>query len=156
MKKLKKDNLFNLQAVVIFSGVFWAWYNVIKEFKIFYLYENRIFKFVDCTITNPILTPCFWGACAFLIAFILSLIVLKKSGTAKIKLQKALKLLTLAGTLFAWGVVSFESYKYFSTKMQPIQTCTGYVQNPLYSSCFVGAIIFTLSLILASKLTKKH
>lgn len=142
--------------LVILSGVFWSWFNVIKQEKIHYEIEGSLTKIKDCTVTNPILTPCFWGAVAFLISFILSILIIKKKKEISLKLQEYLRKLTFVGTLFAWAVVGSESYDYFSNKMRPIETCTGVVKNPLKSACFIGAIIFTLSFIISNKIFLKN
>lgn len=155
MKKFSKEKLRKIQILIIGLGVLWSWFNVIKQGKIHYEVEGSLTKIKDCAVTNPILTPCFWGAVAFLISFVLSILIIKAKKQKSKKFQGWLKKLTFVGTLFAWAVVGSESYDYFSNKMQPIQTCTGIVKNPLESACFVGAIIFTLSFLISTKIFKK-
>jgi hypothetical protein len=54
----------------------------------------------------------------------------------------------LAGTIFAWGNVIKEFYDW--TKNKACTTCSGgdKVKNPLMTSCFYGAIFFTIALVL--------
>jgi hypothetical protein len=55
------------------AGTIFAWYNVTKEFILFY--STRSGPALGCSatpITNPFLTPCFTGATIFLITAILA------------------------------------------------------------------------------------
>lgn len=151
---MKQKNLFYLQSSLLFAGTLFAWGNVIKEFNTYFEAGGKIFQFVGCPLTNPVATPCFWGATAFLIALIWSLLILKLSVKYQVKNEWRLKWFLVASAIFGWGNVAFEFYKYFSAQMQPIVSCTGIIKNPIYSPCFTGSVIFFTSLILANSLSK--
>jgi len=64
------------EFVILLIGALFAWANFGYEL---YNYLNK----QECTTgcapgVNPFLTPCFYGACFFLVAFILSAVMLKK------------------------------------------------------------------------------
>jgi hypothetical protein len=66
-----------IQFIVLFIGTAFAWFNFVQEFI------NWTMK-KSCTtgcisgLVNPFLTPCFYGAIFFTIAFVLSIILVKK------------------------------------------------------------------------------
>ena len=65
------------QFILLLGGTIFAWTNFALEL-------NRWLEKKSCTtgcavgLTNPFLTPCFYGAICFTIAFILSAVMLKK------------------------------------------------------------------------------
>ena len=67
-----------IQFFVLLGGTIFAWTNFFVEF-------NNWLNSKACTIgcssgsSNPFLTPCFWGAIFFAIAFVLNAIILKNS-----------------------------------------------------------------------------
>jgi len=66
------------EFVVLLIGTIFAWVNFCYEF--YNWINSRACEF-GCSaglITNPFLTPCFYGALFFVIALILNIIVLKK------------------------------------------------------------------------------
>lgn len=71
MKKIIKSQFF-----VLLGGTLFAWGNFIYEL-LAWLKETG--SEVGCTpgITNPFLTPCFFGAIFFTIAFVLSALIFK-------------------------------------------------------------------------------
>lgn len=65
-----------IQFVVLLGGTIFAWTN-------FFLELNQYLAKTSCTSgcaagTNPVYTPCFWGAIFFSIAFILNLLIIIK------------------------------------------------------------------------------
>ena len=67
------------QFILLLAGTLFAWFNFIREL-IIWMYEHSCEA--GCSVggaTNPFLTPCFYGALFFTVAFILSAIILKKS-----------------------------------------------------------------------------
>ena len=150
-----KKNLLYLQSLLLLSGTIFAWGNVLKEFKIYFAAGGQILQTAGCPVTNPIITPCFWGATAFLIAFVWSLNILRIKPTAQISNEIKLNWFLVASTIFGWGNVALEFYKYYASKMQPIVSCTGIIKSPIYAPCFTGSIIFLTSLIYALNLSKK-
>jgi len=73
---LKK--LFWVQFIVLLAGTLFAWGNFGVEL---YDWLNKRACTTGCAIglTNPFLTPCFYGACFFLLAFILHVAIMKNA-----------------------------------------------------------------------------
>jgi len=79
--KLKKHmkKLIIAEFVILLLGTLFAWTNFIMELV---SWMNQQPCTTGCSagvVKNPFLTPCFYGACFFLIAFIISAVILKKS-----------------------------------------------------------------------------
>lgn len=72
MKKLATT-----QFVILLLGTLFAWGNFGYELNVWLTDKNSEF---GCTpgIANPFLTPCFYGAIFFTLAFIISILILKK------------------------------------------------------------------------------
>lgn len=151
-------NLLKLQTGTLLVGTLFAWFTVYTDFTRFYNLYGSITKISGCVIPNPVTTPCFYGAFAFLLGFILSAIVLHKSlkGEDFIKKQKHLWLLLIAGTLFAWGNFAFEIMKFYSSKTVVQVSCSGVAtDNVFLTSCFYGSVIFLSSLIVSTLIRSK-
>lgn len=140
---------YPLLPFFLFLGTVIAWYANIKGFIVFYGYEQTIFKFTNCVFTNPFLTPCFWGATAFLILFAWSMRLLFLSDQASYEKQLRLFIPILAGcTIFGWTNVSFEAYRFFTNVPGTIISCGGKpLVHPFTSSCFFGSLLFTASFL---------
>lgn len=66
------------QFSVLLAGTLFAWINLGVET---YDYLNQRACSLGCTageVVNPVFTPCFYGACFFLISFVLSAVLLRK------------------------------------------------------------------------------
>lgn len=134
-----------LLAALIF-GVGFSWYTVINDFIRFNSIYGTVFKVENCSVPNPITTPCFYGAIAFFIALLLLLF----------KKYSYLKYLLIGGTAFAWANFTYEAYKFY----QPFNTskigCSGIeVINIFNTPCFYGALIYLLALFIFLNLKKK-
>lgn len=72
MKKIIK-----IQFIVLLCGTLFAWGNFARELL---SWLNRGVCTTGCVanLTNPFLTPCFGGAVFFTIAFVLSIILIRK------------------------------------------------------------------------------
>lgn len=144
-----------LLVLLLISGTLFAWTNVLIEFRRFYELNNSYFKLRDCISTNPILTPCFWGSISFVFSTFWSMHILRlEKPENKLKHIKNLFLLLVGSVIFAWSVFLYEVYQFINSDTGFIQTCSGTVDSPLKSSCLYGAIIFTLSLLVAYKFKK--
>jgi len=66
------------QFIVLLAGTVFAWYNFFVEL-IAWL-GKKACQLSCIPGVNPFLTPCFYGAVFFTIAFVLSAIILKKNG----------------------------------------------------------------------------
>ena len=65
------------QFIVLFIGTLFAWSNFFIEL-IDWLNDRACTTGCTANVVNPFLTPCFYGAIFFTMAFILSAIILKR------------------------------------------------------------------------------
>jgi hypothetical protein len=143
-----KKNLQYLQTIILFSGTIFAWYTVYNDFARFLGIYKTIFHFENCIVPNPLTTPCFYGAIGFLVAFVWSVKILKMKETKAEKWQKYLFIFLITGTIFGWSNFLFELYKFYSTNTGPKTSCSGIpTDNPFYTPCFYGSVLYLLSLI---------
>ncbi|MFH1111575.1 MAG: hypothetical protein V1712_00700 [Patescibacteria group bacterium] len=148
--------LFQLQSIILLIGTIFAWYTVYTDFTRFYVVEGELFKIKDCIIPNPVTTPCFYGAFAFLIAFFWSLYIIKFVDEKRKMHQQRLSWLLIASTLFAWGNFGYTLYKFWLSKGAPIIGCSGVLStSPWTTPCFIGAAIFLAALIVSLIISKK-
>jgi hypothetical protein len=150
-------NLFKLQAGVLLIGTLFAWYTVYSDFARFYNLYGSITRISGCAIPNPVTTPCFYGAFAFLLGFIWSVIILRRisKGEEISKKQRNLKYLLIAGTIFAWSNFALEIYKYYSSKTAVKVSCSGVAtDNVFLTACFYGSVIFLTALIVSLVIKK--
>jgi len=70
--------IIRLQFIVLLLGTVFAWFNFVLELI---SWLNKKECITSCTpgLVNPFLTPCFYGAVFFTIAFFLSFILLTKN-----------------------------------------------------------------------------
>ena len=71
-------NVIIAQFVILLAGTIFAWTNFIIEL-VNWLHKKNCTTGCAVGLKNPFLTPCFYGAIFFLIAVILSAIILKLS-----------------------------------------------------------------------------
>ncbi|MCA9392468.1 hypothetical protein KC614_04725 [candidate division WWE3 bacterium] len=136
--------LLQLQSFIFGSGTIFAYYTVFADFSRFYGFEGTFFKFTGCVVPNPLLTPCFYGAFAFLFGFVWSLFILRGGEAFRTKHQLYLMLLGLAGTIFAWGNTAYGFYKFYVLNNNT--GCSGVpTESPFFTPCMVGAIIFAVA-----------
>lgn len=146
---MRYPRLFYAQTAALLGGTAFAWYTVYTDFARFYGLEGTIFKIEDCIFPNPVTTPCFWGAWAFLIALIWSFRILRAK-SAVLRSQKHLVWFLIAGTLFAFSNFGYGLVKFFANAGKPTIGCSGQlVTNPLATPCFIGALFFLVALIVA-------
>ena len=132
-----KIKLQNLLTIILAGGTIFAWYTVFNDFSRFQRIYGTIFRIENCSIPNPVLTPCFYGAIAFVIALVLSVR----------KLEKPLYVLLIGGTIFAWSNFGYEVYKFYAT-IGIKTSCSGVITENVFSTpCFYGALIYLLALI---------
>lgn len=142
--------LYWLQTIVLFAGVAFSGTTVFRDFSRFFNVEGTLFKIKDCAIPNPVTTPCFYGAIAFLIAFVWSVMILRRSADQRNKQQQRLHWLLIASVLFAWSNFGLEVKRYLDAGGQAHIGCSGaLVTNPLTTPCFIGSAIFLLALIVS-------
>lgn len=143
--------LFSWQVIILLAGTLFAWYTIIIDFLRFYDIEGTIFRVQDCAFPNPVVTPCFWGALAFLIALIWAIKIKKFDIPKQKKQQKFLIWFLIAGNIFAWSNFTYGLVKFLLNQGEPTIGCSGQlVSNPLMTPCFWGATLFLLGLIMAA------
>ena len=69
--------LLRLQVAVLAIGTAFAWFTLAGDYRRFFSAGGRVFEWSGCVVTNPLLTPCFYGALIFLTAFAISLLILR-------------------------------------------------------------------------------
>ncbi len=150
---MKKHYYF--QASLLFLGNIVAFISVYDDFVRFYGAEGTIFKIENCTYPNPVLTPCFYGAFAFLCALIWTCLILKKDEhLLRIRQEKYLSWFLVGGTIFAWGSFTKLSLDYFNGSRIG---CSGAPMTiPFFTACFYGSVLFFLALITSWMILKKE
>ena len=152
-KPLNKPIL--LQTITLAVGSFIGWREVIAEVN-YYCDANAfgiggLTSFSGTLTTNPILTPCFWGSIAFVIALVWSLMILfnKSVKWQKVQMRNIFWLL-LGATIFAWTNTSYTFYKYYADNPGiPYFGCPAErIDNPFTTACFMGATAFLVALII--------
>lgn len=142
--------LYWLQSVFLLIGTVFAWFTVYSDFSRFYDLYHSYTRVQNCIIPNPIITPCFYGAFAFLGAFIWSLYILRMPNKRKNIHQKRLVLLLIGSTIFAWSNLALEIYNFYIQKVGPKVSCSGVATDNIFTTaCFMGSMIFLLSLIIS-------
>ena len=148
--------MYLIQSFVLFIGTVFAWFTVFTDFSRFYNRYGTITKISGCMIPNPVMTPCFYGAFAFLGGFIWSLFILKASKEKKMINQKKLNILLIAGTIFAWSNLSLEAFNFYFGKTADYVSCSGVqVDNIFTTACFIGSMLFLGSLIISLVISRK-
>ena len=66
------------EFLILGAGTIFAWTNFFIELAA-WLKGKACITGCAVGVVNPFLTPCFWGACFFLVAFFVSFIILTKS-----------------------------------------------------------------------------
>ena len=143
------------QTFILATGVIYSWSRVVIQFQTFIAKYGTIFRIKDCTYPNPMVTACFYGAVAFLLAFAWSMkIYLDKE--PKLICEKRLRWFLLFGVCFAASVLTFEFLLFYKViKLSgPIIACSPGV-FPLKTPCFVGMNLFLVGYLLAVFITRK-
>ena len=143
-----KNKLYGILTFILLGGTIFAYNAVYNDFRRFESIYGTIFRVQDCSVPNPIATPCFYGAFFFLVGFFMSLRIyynhLKSRETHR--LENYLYYLLTGGTIFAWSNFSYEIYKFYFTT-GPKTSCSGIpTSTPFNTPCFYGAVIYLLAL----------
>lgn len=144
--------LLKLQVAVLALGTVFSWVTLFIDYRRFFAAGGRVFELSGCAVANPLLTPCFYGALAFLAAFLWSVAVLRSVPEVMTQHQRGLNWLLTAGTIFAWGNLGYEVYRY----SQPQPTVPAFscpkdeaLVHPLMTPCFYGAMIYLAALVVS-------
>ena len=147
-----RQTLLKLQVAVLALGTAFAWITLVLDYRRFFAAGGQVLQLSGCAVANPIATPCFYGALAFLAAFAWSLAVLRSDPKTALHRERGLRWLLAAGTLFAWGNFGYEAYRF----LQPDAGTSPYscppgapATNPLLAPCFYGALLFLTALVIS-------
>ncbi|MEO8065297.1 MAG: hypothetical protein ABI643_00385 [Candidatus Doudnabacteria bacterium] len=155
MTRTIRTYILCLMAFLI-VGVGISWTTVLQSFVRFYNNEGTLFKIQNCLFPNPVTTPCFYGAIAFLICLVWAIYLYRALDRENIS-GSYIKLMWLlfASTIFGWVNVGYELYQ-FSQSPKGIVGCTSKViTSPWQSPCIYGSIMFLLSLIAVYTVVQK-
>lgn len=151
--------LLKVQVAVLAIGTGFSWITLVFDYRRFFASGGHVLNLSGCAVTNPVITPCFYGAMAFLAAFVWALAILRSNPEAVLKRQRGLRLLLSASTVFAWGNFSYEVYRFMQS--QPTASAfscpAGEVPvNPMMTPCFYGALIFLTALVVSVLIIRTH
>ena len=144
-----RSHLPLLVSIVLFCGTIFAWYTTYADFTRFFIYGGSWFQFSGTIYPHPAMTPCFYGAFAFLATFVWSLLILLDSNKLRSgKQQKYLVWFLVAGNIFAWTNAISQIVRFYTAAPGEKVNCSGVlITNPFATACFYGASLFLLSLV---------
>jgi len=150
--KTKNQKLLFAQSLTLLIGSFIGWREVISEINYFCEANNvglgGLTSFSGNLTTNPILTPCFWGSIAFVVALIWSIYIFWLSDkTKKLKNQAKLFILLIGSVIFAWANTAYTFYKFYgnSTGTDHFGCPADRIDDPWTTACFMGATAFLIA-----------
>jgi hypothetical protein len=144
--------LLRLQVAVLAIGTAFAWFTLVGDYRRFFSAGGHVFEWSGCVVTNPLLTPCFYGALAFLAAFVWALVLLRSAAEVLAGRQRGLSWLLAAGTVFAWGNFAYEVFLYSQQRPASAFSCpppSDVAVHPLSAPCFYGALFFLSALAIS-------
>ena len=143
---MKKYYLSQIAILAIGSGI--AWNAVYDDFVRFFGAGGRLIQVAGCTFPNPVMTPCFYGAFAFVGALLWASRILKKSNISqKVRQEKYLSWFLVGCTIFGWS----NFVKLYLDYVGGSQIgCSGApMTSPFITPCFFGSAFFLLALLLS-------
>jgi len=153
--KVKK--IYTVQSVWLLMGTVFAWSTVYSDFARFYKLYEDLTRISNCSIPNPVTTPCFYGAFAFFGALIWSLIIRKASKPKKISNQKKLHILLTGSTIFAFSNLALEIKNFYLSNSSNQISCSGVPSDNIFiTPCFIGSMFFLGSLIISRIIKRKN
>jgi len=154
---IMNKKVYITQSFFLFAGTVFAWTTIANDFIRFYGEEGTLLKIADCVYPNPVTTACFYGAIAFLTAFVWSLKILQNEDEQKRrKSQVWLVWFLLAGVIFAWTNFGIQIFDFYTALPGEQVSCSGVpMDSPYLTPCFYGSTIFLLSFI-ASLFARKR
>ena len=151
--------LMKVQVAVLALGTAFSWITLAVDYRRFFASGGRVLEISGCVVANPVTTPCFYGALAFLAAFVWSIVILRSVPGSIARRQRGLGWLLTAGTIFAWGNLAYEVYRY----VQPQPASSAFscpageaATHPLMTPCFYGALLFLASLVVSRMIERAH
>ena len=124
------------------TGTVIAWSTVVLAFSRFYRAEGTLLKVTNCRFPNPITTPCFYGAIAFVLALLWAA-SLASGAKPRVHGYEGLWWLLLASTIFGWSNVAYEFWRWGQSPTGFIVSCTTEsISSPFQSPCLYGSTMF--------------
>lgn len=149
--------IYWIQAFTLFVGMIFAWTTIVVDFMRFFRSEGTLLKVTDCLFPNPVTTPCFYGAIAFMIAFAWAVFLVGKEDKTRKSGQKFLMVFLSAGTTFAWSNFSILAYDFYTALPGEGVGCSGVpASSPFLTPCFYGSMLFLLALIVSIVIQRKE
>lgn len=141
--------LLRVQVGLVALGTAFSWLTLVFDYRRFFAAGGHVFEVSGCAVANPLVTPCFYGALAFLAALVWAVAVLLAPPDTVTQRQRGLNWLLTAGTVFAWGNFAVEVYRF--TQPQPSVSAFSCPKeeamvHPLMTPCFYGALIYLAAL----------
>ncbi|HET9764661.1 MAG TPA: hypothetical protein VFR50_14165 [Casimicrobiaceae bacterium] len=150
--------LLQVQTAILAAGTVFSWTTLVLDYRRYFAADGQVFQLSGCAVSNPLVTPCFYGAIAFVAAFAWAVAILRGRAERAPARQRGLHWLLAAGTLFAWGNFAYEVYQYLQPQSPPSAfSCPPLgAANPLTAPCFYGAIIYLSALLLSRRLLARR
>ena len=153
------QTLLRVQVAVLVLGTGFSWVTLVFDYRRFFASGGHVLEVSGCAVANPVVTPCFYGAMAFLAALVWAVVIMRSAPEAVSKRQRGLQLLLAAGTVFAWGNFAYEVYRFLQS--QPAASAFSCpagaaAVNPLMTPCFYGALIFLMALVVSVMIIRAH
>ncbi len=149
--------LLKVQVALLALGTAFSWSTLFFDYRRYFAAGGHAFELSGCAVANPLVTPCFYGAMAFLAAFVWALAVLRSPSAAVARRQRGLSALLAAGTVFAWGNFAYEVYRF----SQPHAAASAFscpageaAAHPLTTPCFYGALIYLAALVVSLRILR--
>lgn len=142
--------MLKVQIVVLALGAGFSLISLVFDYRSFFASGGHILQASACAVANPIMTPCFYGALAFLAALVWAVAIPRSAPEILLGRQHRLQWLLAAGTVFAWSNFAYELYLFIQPQpVTPAFSCQKSVAaiNPLMTPCFYGALIFLAALV---------
>jgi len=127
-------------SATILGGAVFAWTTLFGQFERFLGVYHTLFRFADCIMPNPLITPCFYGAVAFLVALGWSAyLIVRPSMRGDVWLSRLL----LFGVFFALAVLGYEAAEYYKwIDFGGVSVSCAPGVHPLATPCFTGLLFF--------------
>lgn len=149
MNRVQK--LLVAQALILFGGTVYAWSKLFAQIDNFRLLHGSLFKFTGYTIPNPLLTACFYGSIAFLIALFWSVRAYQSlSGVNERRLRNFLAFCVA----FAASMVLYEAALYYELFTVTVSVTCSPGASPLTTPCFTGMLFFIAAFIISILATR--
>lgn len=142
--------------VFLVIGAVIAWSTEIVALTRFYGSEGTLLRFSNIGVTNPMITPCFWGAIAFLIGIASAGSLYSRIERNPLGGYRNLCWFLVACVLFGWSNVGYEMWKLNQSETGSIVGCMAQPMTSIFqSSCLYGSVMFLASLVAVCFVVRK-